>query len=512
MINKKYSIKIKVFRGRIVPEEATLVGYGAIIEKLHLNVTLPDSLCLISDVRRAYKTDSWNVFSSKSIVEDTLYKHLVFALKYEGINLLFFKKLFEKLTEEEIKAMVQIEPNGQYCRKIGFLYEWLFRKELPLPNLQSGNYVSLVDENLQYALADGIKMSRYRIINNLPGTCDYCPLIRKTPKLEQYIAANLSTQNTLNLEKRHKDILMRTSAFLLLKDSKASFSIEGESPKSKRTARWGQAIGQAGNIDLSKEELVRLQQLVIENTRFVEMGFRQKGGFVGEHDRTTGEPIPSHISAKWQDVDQLVEGLIGTNAMLIKNSFDAVLAAAVVAFGFVFIHPFEDGNGRLHRYLIHHLLAKKQFSQQGIIFPVSASILNHIEDYRKVLESYSQPILDFIEWDETKDHNIEVKNETIDFYRYFDATRQAEFLFDCVKDTIDNIIPEEIRYLINYDEFKQYLDDEFEMPDKMVASLIRFLEQNNGTLSKRVREKEFVALTEDEIQNIESNYSRYFTN
>ncbi len=64
----------------------------------------------------------------------------------------------------------------------------------------------------------------------------------------------------------------------------------------------------------------------------------------------------------------------------------------------------------------------------------------------------------------------------MDFYRYFDATKQAEFLYDCVHDTIQNIIPEEINYLIQYDEFKRYLDDEFEMPDHTVALLVKFLE------------------------------------
>jgi Fic family protein len=62
-------------------------------------------------------------------------------------------------------------------------------------------------------------------------------------------------------------------------------------------------------------------------------------------------------------------------------------AAAAIAFGFVFIHPFVDGNGRLHRYIIHHVLAKKEFTKQGVIFPVSASILDHINDYKTVLES-----------------------------------------------------------------------------------------------------------------------------
>ena len=240
------------------------------------------------------------------------------------------------------------------------------------------------------------------------------------------------------------------------------------------------------------------------------MGFRQEGGFVGDHDRISGEPVPQHISARQQDLDQLIEGLIATKNLLLQSEMDAVLIAAIIAFGFVFIHPFEDGNGRIHRYLIHHILAKKKFSQQGLIFPVSASILNHIDDYRKVLEKYSLPLLDFIEWGETGNHNIEVSNDTIDYYRYFDVTKQAEFLYDCVNDTIKNIIPNEIKFLQEYDEFKNYLDEKFEMPDKMVALLVRFLEQNNGILPKRAETKEFSKLTGREVTEIESKYKEIF--
>ena len=88
------------------------------------------------------------------------------------------------------------------------------------------------------------------------------------------------------------------------------------------------------------------------------MGFRKEGGFVGEHERTTGEPIPEHISARWQDLDKLLDGLVKTDSKLEKSEFHPVLTATLIAFGFVFIHPFVDGNGRIHRYLIHHILAK----------------------------------------------------------------------------------------------------------------------------------------------------------
>jgi len=510
MKNQEISIQISVFHGRQAPEEGYLVGYGALIETYCLNVPFPENLSLISKKRRSYQEKAWTVYSNRAMIEDTLYKHLVFALKYEGINLLVLRKIFEALDEEEILALLSVEATGQYTRKLWFLYEWLFNKQLPIKNLELKNYVSLVNERLQYGLENGLRSSRHRIINNLPGTIDFCPLIRKTPKLEQYIAENISAKKNEYLKGIRKNILLRASAFLLLKDSKASFTIEGESPKSKRTARWGQAIGQAGMKDLSHEEFDRLQQIVIENPRFVDMGYRKKGGFVGDRDSGTFSPIPNHLSAKQADIGQLMSGLIETNNLLLSNEIDAVLAASVIAFGFVFIHPFVDGNGRIHRYLIHHVLAKKQFSQQGLIFPVSASILNHIADYQKVLESYSVPLLDFIEWEETSDHNVEVTNDTIDYYRYFDATKQAEFLYDSVKDTIDNIIPEEVNYLIKYEEFKSYIDSTYEMPDSLVSLLVRFLEQNNGKLSKRAKKNEFEALAENEVKNIEENYKLIF--
>jgi Fic family protein len=220
-------------------------------------------------------------------------------------------------------------------------------------------------------------------------------------------------------------------------------------------------------------------------------------------------PLPEHISAKWQDIDLLMNGLLTTNNLL-ENNYDAVLSAAVIAFGFVFIHPFEDGNGRLHRYLIHHILAKQKFSQQGIIFPISASILDHIDDYRKVLETYSHSILDFIDWTETEDHNVEVINETIDYYRYFDATKQAEFLYDCVQDTLDRVIPEEINYLQAFDTFKHQLEQVVEMPDRMISLLVNFLEQNNGQFSNRAKAKEFQVLTDTEIIQIEEIYKGVF--
>ena len=176
----------------------------------------------------------------------------------------------------------------------------------------------------------------------------------------------------------------------------------------------------------------------------------------------------------------------------------------------VFIHPFEDGNGRIHRYLFHHVLAEKEFVPAGLAFPVSAVILKRIDEYRKALEHYSRPRLDLIEWRPTDKGNVEVLNKTIDLYRYFDATRQAEFFFECVAETVYKTLPEEVDYLTRHDLLNDFIKNYIDMPDKRIDLLIRFLRQNDGRLSKRARHKEFSALTDKEARAIENKYDEVF--
>jgi hypothetical protein len=94
---------------------------------------------------------------------------------------------------------------------------------------------------------------------------------------------------------------------------------------------------------------------------------------------------------------------------------DAVVAAAVLAFGFIYVHPFQDGNGRIHRYLIHHVLAQRGYNPAGVVFPVLAAILERINDYRIVLEDYSRRLLPLIRWEPAPDGNVNVLNDTADF-------------------------------------------------------------------------------------------------
>lgn len=507
-----FSRAVTDFHGREpIERDAPLVGYAALIHAFNLDVVLPEKLSLISQHHRRYDTKEWAVYTPRHMPEDSLTGHLTFALRYEGVDLAVLHSLFTKEGGKVIEAWVRREPVGRYARRAWFFYEWLLDKTLDIPDATTGNFVEALDPK-QYFVGASISSKRHRVRNNLPGVHDFCPLVRRTKKLEQHFARDWRAHAYETARAIHPDVLSRASAFLLLKDSRASFAIEGEVPGKGRAERWGQAIGQAGLHPLTVEEFLRLQTIVISDQRFVKMGLRKEGGFIGLHDRDTSSPIPDHISARWQDVPCLLQGIIDADTSMQKeNILDPVIAAAMIAFGFVFIHPFTDGNGRIHRYLVHHVLAEQGFFPKGIIFPISAVILECINEYREVLESYSRPRLKHIKWRGTPDGNVEVLNETINLYRYFDATNQAEFLYDCVVKTIEYMLPEEIRYLERYDRMKVAILERFDMPGHTVDLLIRFLYQNEGILSKRARGKEFQALSDKEVSELEALYEEIFS-
>ncbi len=496
---------------RRLPENSGfLAGYSALIHCFGLKVPLPDILCFISDQHRKYTTDEWKIFTPRHRPEDSWQAHVVFALKNEGVYLNVLKALFSVVNPEELESWIQCEPSGAYTRRVWFLYEWLMGQQLNVADAVMGNVVDAINGVLQFTVRGDVS-KRHRVRNNLPGTPDFCPLVRCTDVIKKFIGMDLSKKVIEITGIVHQDLLSRAAAYLLLQDSRASFSIEGESSQQQQIERWGRVIAQAGFNPLSLDELQRLQDIVIENQRFVTLGFRREGGFIGVHDRITQQPIPDHVSARWQDLPQLMNGLIASyNLCRDDAEIDPVLVASVVAFGFVFIHPFEDGNGRIHRYLIHHVLSQMGFSRPGMIFPISAVIQDRILDYKKVLESYSQPRLEFIEWRSTDRGNVDVLNETIDLYRYFDATKMVEFLYQCVYEAVETVLPNEINYLRKYDEIKISINNMFDMPDYRVDLLIGFLRQNNGTLSKRAREKEFKELNTDEIIHLERLYDDIF--
>ncbi|WP_242443581.1 Fic family protein [Sphingobium sp. LB126] len=501
---------VRDFRGRRLPELAIPSGYAALISRYDLSLPLPPRLAAIAERHHPVSTDDWTLLTPRHQAEPTLAGQLVFALKWEGIDLGVLAQLFAVLGADPVRDLILATPTGAFARRIWYLYEWLTSTELDIPDPGKVKAVSIVDTDLQFGLDHGVASARHKVVDNLPGSPAFCPMVRRTPRLEEAGTKHLDQIARQEVGRIRADLVSRAAAFLLLNDSKSSFAIEGERPSGTRAIRWGQAIAQAGSHPLSLAELDRLQRIVIGDARFVRLGLRTQGGFVGVHDRDNGDPLPDHISARHEDLGILLDGIVAYADRTRSQGYDPVVAAAAIAFGFVYIHPYEDGNGRIHRWLIHHALASANYNPPGLVFPVSAAILRRLDAYRLVLESYSRPLLQEIEWQRTADGNVEVLNQTINFYRYFDATAHAEFLYDCVEQTIVEDLPREVRFLEAFDRFSDGIQQIVDMPDAQVELLQKFLQQNTGQFSQRARSREFAALTDDEAAQIEQLYTDAF--
>ncbi|WP_156648521.1 Fic family protein [Methylobacterium sp. Leaf108] len=497
------------FRGRYLPIAARLAGYAALIDKYDLKVPLHHEMSAISTKNTRRKEDGWFIYPNSMYPGPDTIDNLIFALKYEGIQLLTLKHIFSRFDKTELEKAALAKRTSSYLRRLCFFYEFLMDDRLQVPDVTAGGYVDAVDTTQQYAATIPMSIKRFRVKDNLPGGPSFCPMVFKTKRIEKFISLGLSTKAKKIVENAPKDLIARAAAFLLLADSKASFAIEGENPPNDRVARWGAVISKAGQIELDKKRLVNLQRELIGDDRFVHIGLREEGGFIGRHD-TFSQPEPEHLSAKAEDLEDLLEGLEIFDIYARRMHFHPVLAAACIAFGFVFIHPFEDGNGRIHRFLMHHVLAQFNYTPREIVFPISSVIYDDIARYKDVLESTTRPLLECIEWRPTESGNVDVISDSVDYYRYFDATLCSEYLFGCVQKSVEKNLPEELMFLENRDAFHRDVTDIVDMGERTIDLLLRFLRQNHGKLSRRARENEFRKLNENEVLDIEDLYKELF--
>ena len=492
------------FQENVIPSDARLAGWAAVVQALSVKAPVRQPSCVserhLHGSRR--EEDAWTVFDRRYWPGDTFQDHLAFALRHEPIDFLVLKRLFDTVDPTVIAAFVGQTPRGVIQRRAWFFYEFLTGRVLDLPDAALFNAVDALDPKLYFTGKPRLS-KRHRVRDNLLGTTAFCPVIRQTERLKGFLRQDPRAKATEIVGRTSAHLVARAASFMLLADSRASFEIEGERPPRSRLERWGRAVLQAGRNPLTLHEILRLHSVLIEDTRFIHAGLRADGVFLGERSHE-GDPLPEFIGARADDLESLMQGMLAANERMRQSDLDPVLQATATAFGFVYIHPFQDGNGRLHRCLIHHVLAERKFTPAGMIFPVSSVMLDHIDAYREALRAHSGPLMNFIEWRPTPNRNVEVLNDTADLYRYFDCTSTAEYLYGCVERTIEHDLPREIDYLKRHDDAMRQIMEAVEMPDRLAESLILFIRQNDGKLSKSRREDEFEKLTDPEVAIVEA--------
>ncbi len=437
---------------------------------------------------------------------ETPLSHLEFAFKYDDISLDFLKAVFEKIPAEEVQKFVRATPFSKYARRIGFFYEFLTKNKIELARPIIANYFNLLEED-EYITGVVVKNTKWKINNNLLGNEEFCPVVRKTKVLASLLETDIHQKIEQLKESYPKDIFNRAINYLYNKETRSSYEIEKEKPSPDRMEKFIALLVRAGSEatekTLEKQRLVQLQNAIVD-PRFGAADFRNFQNFVGESLPNYQELI-HYICPPPAILLSLMNGLKATAGK--TNGIYPQIRAALIAFGFVFIHPFEDGNGRLHRFLIHGILVHDGIVPPGLIIPVSAHMLNNIRDYDDILEKYSKPLMQRIKYDKKDNGEVTVINEeeVEGYFRYPDLTEHCIYLIQTIHATLEEDMPDELVFLQRYDEAKKELQRIVDMPDKDINVMLIFLHQNKGIFPKRRREQ-FAKLTDEEIQRMQQAY------
>ena len=490
-------------------KEPRPVGY-LWLQKRHALNCLPhyvESQVANQNVRRTNSTPNKTaeVYPKSYWPGETDFDHLEFALKHEGANLGLLRRLLPRYSTKEVAAWVLARPTSAYRRRVWYLYEEFSGKRLALADVTRGNYVDLIDSDSYYT-GVGIRSPRHRVSVNLLGGTDFSPMVRRTRLLKTAEAKRLDEKCRKIIQGIAPEIYARAMQFLYTKETKSSYALEKETPDQKRSQRFVDALRGAAQRDyLLKDALVELQGTILD-ARFANAGWRDSVGeqnYVSRSLSLTEEEV-HFIPPKPEDLPGLMTAFLSAARRTLDSGIPPVIAAAAIAYPFVFLHPFSDGNGRMHRFLIHYVLSCLRFAPEGMVFPVSATMLHRPRDYDASLEAFSKPLLPLVEYKLDARGKMKVLNETRDFYRYVDCTLMAELLFGFVEETIERELPAEIQFLQQYDIARRLMREVLDLPNRTADLFLRLCVQNQGRLSKTKRKlPDFTKLTADEMVQLE---------
>ncbi|HEX5754158.1 MAG TPA: Fic family protein [Archangium sp.] len=497
------------------PQGTAPIGYAWLISEFALAVLAPHRLSFLgtTNVRREIHDESQTriVFPPGYAPGPRTMDQLEFALKHEGLNLevlaTFFRRVDREAFEAELVDAIRSQPLGQYRRRIWFLYEWLTDRRLPVSDLSKGNYIFLLDPEAYYT---GVpqRFRRQRIDENLLGDRNFSPIVRRTEKLAEFERKDIRARVASIVEQYDPDALHRAAGYLYTKETRSSFAIEGERPSANKEERFVALLQGVPKLSaLSKEKLVQLQGATVD-PRYARGDYRDDQVYVAMPLGLTRQRI-EYIAPKPGDVPGLMSGLLHCMERMARSMCDPVVDAAVASFGFVFIHPFPDGNGRLHRLLIHYILSRRGVTPGDFIFPVSAVMESRRMEYDKCLESFSRPLMKLLDYTEGEDGKVTVQGDSAPLYRYFDATRMAEDLYHWVFETVDTELQQELDFIARFREARKAMAEVVDLREQDANLFVSLCRQNGGRLSKSKRETRFSMLTDGEIAGLEKVVRTY---
>lgn len=413
--------------------------------------------------------------------------HVLFALKHEGTNLQILAETLVQIPAADMLTELNKAPNGAYIRLACFLWEECTGKELsPIP--QIGGAQHLVFDPKRYVTGPIVKNGRWRIGFNGIGSMKYCVSVERTDAVEAALHSRILDRTKQFIESLGVDMMDRALSWAYLHETDSSFAIEREVPTEDKARRFVELLKQAHEPrGLSEDYLVELQNVAITNPFDKAASFRFEQNWLSGPGR--GAPSVSYLPPPPTLAAELMQELMAL-ASVAPKAIDPVVAASILSFGFVFIHPFMDGNGRLSRFLFHYALCQSGMLQKGLVLPVSVAMKKHEADYLAALKAYSRPARE--KWDVRWIGEDEFQFNFLGsdaIYRFWDATPCVEFGYRMAEEALEIELRQEMQFLAAYDRVVRAVNDQYDVRGTDLSILVRSCLENGNKLSNKRRKQ-----------------------
>ncbi len=472
----------------------TVVGYEWLRQTLGLRVFAVQRPAVVRPVTRIeHLADELAVPVSVAPQGSDVVEHLLFALKHEGTNLQVVAAACAHLAPAHLLSALRGAPSGGYIRKLCYLWEHFTARQLTdLPAGLGGVAVPLFDPSLYLVSDTPARDRKWRVDFNGLGDWRFCPTVRKTADIDALLGNAILRRTAKFLGAMEPSLLSRALAWAYLDETRSSHEIEREPPSQDRAAAFVALLEQAhARRPLSEDYLVELQNATVNNPLLRAASYRTTQNHLKGPAR--GAPGVTYVPPPAQWLGTVMDGILDLADPEHTRGIDPLVRAAMVSFGFVFAHPFMDGNGRLSRFLLHHTLCRAGALAPGHLLPISAAVQRHERDYLSVLQSFSSPARQLwgVTWIDADNYLFEPRCDPR-IYLYWDATGCVEFTLRMARQALDQDLVNEARFLAGYDKVVKAVSRHYDLVGSTLSTLVLSCHQNGGVVSRH-RRKQFAA-------------------
>lgn len=484
------------------------VGYEHLIKQLNLAVIPLQRTAAVRPVTRIEQIgNTLAVPHSLAPAAGDLLENILFALKHEGINLSVLAQTLPRIAARHMEQLYRNSPNGIYVRKACYLWEAFCNQTLSQDTPVRAGYCPLFEPE-KYITRPGVRNSKWRVEFNGLGNLTYCATVERTPQLIERLEHDILGRAKEFIASLPPTMLDRAINWAYLHETKESFAIEKEVPSEDKAERFIQLLRQAHNGQpLTEDYLVDLQNATVSNPYDLAAAFRHEQNYLS--DGTQGSPGVTYLPPPPELCRELMESLI-LFANEAPAQIDPLVAAAIISFGFVFNHPFMDGNGRLSRFLIHHTLCRSGALENGLLLPVSIAMKRQEREYLATLQGFSRPIRNLwsVLWVDHGVFDFNFRGDT-SVYRYWDATPCVLFTLKMAQLALEEELHKETAFLEAFDTVYRLVDEKYDVRGSDLANLVMMCLSNAGVVSQNRRKQyrysvptevfDFIEMTAQEV-------------